>query len=256
MLRAEVEQPGGLLIGLGGNGEICLRSTFEVDRRATEHTTQRAAQTRHTQTPSGIGRPKSKHRAPLGRIFDGLSRPFRSNTSRSRAWASRSTAENARCIHQVAFLQADAVLSGESPSGGDRDLHDLCSRSLDLRGDRFVVGVEGELGMQIAVAGVDRVQDEEIAPLRDVVDLLQHLDELGARDDGVVQVVVGSDLGDGAERRLARFPQELAFRFVGGEPQVLRSVGEGNALDYLRLSINTVRVTCHLGQQDRGGIHR
>ena len=58
----------------------------------------------------------------------------------------------------------------------------------------------------------------------DLVDAPQHLDELGARHDRVVQVVVGSDAGDRAERRLAALPQQRPLGVVGRDAGRHRAV--------------------------------
>ena len=71
--------------------------------------------------------------------------------------------------------------------------------------------------VQVAVAGVEDVHRDERVRVGDLVDAPQHLDEAGARDDRVVQVVVGRDAGDRAERRLAALPQQRALGVVGGD---------------------------------------
>ena len=65
----------------------------------------------------------------------------------------------------------------------------------------------------------------------DRVDLAQHLDELRARHDRVVQVVVGRDAGDRAERRLAALPQQRPLGLVGRDPHRAGAVRAADALD-------------------------
>ena len=59
--------------------------------------------------------------------------------------------------------------------------------------------------------------DDELVRVGDLVDAAQHLDEPGARHDRVVQVVVGRDARDRAERRLAALPQQRPLGVVGGD---------------------------------------
>ena len=58
----------------------------------------------------------------------------------------------------------------------------------------------------------------------DLVDASQHLDQLRARHDRVVQVVVGRDASDRTERGLAALPQELALGVVGRDAADARAV--------------------------------
>ena len=69
--------------------------------------------------------------------------------------------------------------------------------------------------MQVAVAGVEHVHRDQLVRVGDLVDAPQHLDELRARHDRVVQVVVGRDARDRAERRLAALPEQRALGVVG-----------------------------------------
>ena len=47
---------------------------------------------------------------------------------------------------------------------------------------------------------------------------LEHLAEPGARDDPVLDVVARADPSHGGESRLARLPDQGAFRLAGGHP--------------------------------------
>src|SRR5436190_8367642 len=60
-------------------------------------------------------------------------------------------------VHQVALLDADAVLAGEAAAGGDAQLEDLMTRLLGPIGLRRIVGVKQDQGVQVAVAGVEDV---------------------------------------------------------------------------------------------------
>ena len=71
--------------------------------------------------------------------------------------------------------------------------------------------IEHDERVQVAVAGVEHVHRDELVRVGDLVDAAEHLDELRAGHDRVVQVVVGRDAGDRAERRLASLPQQRAL---------------------------------------------
>ena len=89
--------------------------------------------------------------------------------------------------------------------------------------DAGLAPVEHEQRMQVAVAGVEHVHHDDVVRVGDLVHAPQHLDELGARHDRVVQVVVGRDARDRAERRLAALPQQRALGVVGRDPHARRA---------------------------------
>ena len=91
--------------------------------------------------------------------------------------------------------------------------------------DAGLAAVEHDERVQVAVAGMEHVHHDELVGRRDLVHAAQHLDELGARHDGVVQVVVGCDAGDRAERRLASLPQQHAFGVVRSDAHARCTVG-------------------------------
>ena len=99
---------------------------------------------------------------------------------------------------------------------GAAQLHDraqhLLTRGLDLVQDLAVAKVEKDVGMQVAVAGVEHVRHRKLVVLADLAHRGQHLGQPGPRDHAVVQVVVGLDPPERPDRALAAGPQELALR--------------------------------------------
>src|SRR6516165_11205968 len=67
--------------------------------------------------------------------------------------------------HQLAFLDADAVLAGEAPAELDAELEDLGAAHLGALELRPVIGIVEDQGMQIAVAGMENVGDVEAIAL-------------------------------------------------------------------------------------------
>ena len=120
--------------------------------------------------------------------------------------------------HEVALLDADAVLARQHPAGFDRGEHDLLARGVHLLEHAGLARVERQQRMEVAVARVEHVQHPQTTRRGDLVDSTEHLDESRARHHGVVQVVVGGDARDGAERRLAALPQQLPLGLVGRDP--------------------------------------
>src|SRR5262245_9900750 len=112
--------------------------------------------------------------------------------------------------HEVALLEAHAVLAREAAAHVDAQLEDLGARLLGSLGLGRIVGVVEDERMQVAVAGVEDVGHPETVVVADVRNLDQHLAEAPERDNAVHAVVVG-DAADGAERRLAPLPDGRAL---------------------------------------------
>ena len=105
--------------------------------------------------------------------------------------------------HEVALLDADAVLAGQDPA----DLH---AEPQDVGAERFrlvqlarLVGVVEDERMQVAVAGVEDVGAAQSVFALHLLDAPQHPPDLAARDGAVHAVVVGRDAADRGKRRLA-----------------------------------------------------
>ena len=113
-----------------------------------------------------------------------------------------------------------------TPPTVDARPQDRVAGVVDPLPDARLAGVEHDQRVQVAVAGVEDVHHREPLLAGDRVDLAQHVDELRARHDRVVQVVVGRDAGDRAERRLAALPEQRPLRLVGRDPHRARAVGE------------------------------
>src|SRR5215475_5644049 len=93
--------------------------------------------------------------------------------------------------------------------------------------------------MQIPVARMKDVRDAEPDLFGELVDLAQDARDFGARDDAVLDEIVGADPSDGGERALASLPHEHALGLVAGTPDLDRSclAGEldrilGRVLDF------------------------
>ena len=125
--------------------------------------------------------------------------------------------------HEVALLEPDAVLAAQHAAGGDARAHDRLAGGVHPLPDPGLARVEHEDRVQVAVAGVEDVHDDEVVLGRDLVDLAQHLDQPGAGHDRVVQVVVGRDAGDRAERRLAALPQQRPLAPASAATRTLRA---------------------------------
>ena len=165
-------------------------------------------------------RPSSAQRCSVGNTLPGLSRPLSSKAHLSRCCCVEiGLREHHR--HQVALLDADAVLAGEHAADLDAELEDLGAELLGLVELARLVGVVEDQRMQVAVAGMEHVGDAQAVVLRQLADALEHLRQLGARDGAVHAVVVGRDAPDRRERGLAAGPEQqpllLRRRHLAGD---------------------------------------
>src|SRR5262245_3170042 len=87
--------------------------------------------------------------------------------------------------HEVGFLQADAVLAGDRPTDIGADLHDLGARLDHPRLFTRLARIVEDVGMEVAVAGVEHVADAEARGGDDLVHAAEHVRQLRARDDAV-----------------------------------------------------------------------
>ncbi len=73
--------------------------------------------------------------------------------------------------HEVALLQADAVLARQHSTGGDRDAHDLFAGGVHTVHHPWLALVEHQQRVQVSVAGVEHVHHQQLVALDDLVDL-------------------------------------------------------------------------------------
>src|SRR5262249_59323765 len=92
--------------------------------------------------------------------------------------------------------------------------HDFISGFLALIALRGIAAVEQDQGMQVAVAGVEDVADDQAILLADALDLRQRSRDFGAWDDAILSVVSRGYAAHGPERGLAAQPQQLALFFL------------------------------------------
>ena len=96
--------------------------------------------------------------ASSGKTLAGFSRHAGSNTLLMRICTSRSVAVELR-RHQLAFLDADAVLAGQTAAKLDAEPQNGCARNFRPVGFIGAVGIVENERVEIAVAGVEDVRD-------------------------------------------------------------------------------------------------
>ena len=158
--------------------------------------------------------------------------------------------------HQVALLDADAVLAGQHAADLDAELEDLGAELLGAVEFAGLVGVVEDERMQIAVAGMEHVGDAQAVFLRQLRDAREHQRQLGARDGAVHAVVVRRDAADRRERRLAPGPEQQPLLFRGRDLARHRAAVARDRLDALDQMIDLGRRPVELDDQQRLDVER
>src|SRR6185436_8435212 len=100
-------------------------------------------------------------------------------------------------------------------------LEDLARQLLGALGLALDGAVVADEGVEVAVAGVEDVGHLHVVLGRELIDAVEHLGQLRARDDAVLDEVVRADAAHRRERRLAGLPEELALGLVARDPHVV-----------------------------------
>lgn len=93
--------------------------------------------------------------------------------------------------HVLELLGADAVFTGDAAAGRHADTQDLASGGQYPLCFFWVATVVADVGMQVAVAGMEHVGEGQLIAGGDGGDLLQCVDELGAGHHSIQHVEVG-----------------------------------------------------------------
>src|SRR5205814_9250258 len=95
--------------------------------------------------------------------------------------------------HVIELVGADAVLAGDAPAGRDAGRHDLLAGQVDPADDVGITPVERDVGVQVAIAGVEDIADAQPVAIPDLGDTVHDLGQRGAGDHGVLHGEVGRD---------------------------------------------------------------
>ena len=105
-------------------------------------------------------RPSSAQRCSCGKTLPGLSSPLASKAHFTRCCWLRSISENI-IGHQVALLDADAMLAGENAPDLDAELENFGAELFGLLQLTRDIGIIENERMQIAIAGMKHVGDAQ-----------------------------------------------------------------------------------------------
>ena len=117
--------------------------------------------------------------ASSGKTLAGFSRHLGSNT-RLDAHLHVEVGRRELRRHQLAFLDADAVLAGEAAAELDAEPQDSCARKFRPVGLFGAVGIVENQRMEIAVAGVEDVGDLQAVLGADLADPRQRVRQLAS----------------------------------------------------------------------------
>src|SRR5581483_1521544 len=111
-----------------------------------------------------------------------------------------------------------------------------------------VAMIEKDQWMEITVAGVKDVADDQAEALGDLVDPQQRGRELGARDHAIQHIVGRRYTADGAKGFFAALPEQRAFPAIAGAAHLARMMLEANVPDFGGLRFGTFPQSFHFDQ--------
>jgi hypothetical protein len=158
--------------------------------------------------------------------------------------------------HVVLLLGPDPVLPGEHPARIHADAQDLPSdgaHALELLG---IALIEGDVGVQIPVPGVQDVGDADAARLGGPVDPVDHLGQARAGNDRIVHVEVGREASHRAERPLASAPEREPLRLITRHAHLDGAVLGTACLHPLALRRDRLGRAVQLDEQHGAGVTR
>ena len=126
-------------------------------------------------------------------------------------------------VHVGSLVQPDTVLSGDRSPGVHTGLHDLLRCRLHATHLVLVSAVEEDVGVQVAVSGVEDVRDIQVIARSDLLDARQDLRQPGAWHGGVLDEQVGRDSSHRAEGLLATLPESGPVLRRGGQSDLGRA---------------------------------
>src|SRR6478672_7760451 len=158
--------------------------------------------------------------------------------------------------HQIALLDADAVLAGEHAAKLDAAAQDVGAEGLRPCHLAGLVGIVEDQGMKIAVAGVKYVGDPKLVFLRELADARQRLRQRAAWDGTVHAEIVRRDAPDRRERPPAAGPEQIALGFRSGNLAGGRAAALRNRLDAADQLVDLDAGTIELDDQKRLDVER
>ena len=156
--------------------------------------------------------------------------------------------------HVRTLFDAHAMLPRDRAVALDTELDDGFARQKDLFLDFQVAGIEGDAGVQVAIAGMENVAQDETVVVADFVDRGEGVGEAAARDGDVYQIEVRSEARQRTRCALASVPDLGALGFALGNTQVITAVALQDVADLLHLCIEAGRVAVYLDNQRGFGI--
>src|SRR5260221_12728838 len=130
--------------------------------------------------------------------------------------------------HEVALLNADAVLAGENATDLDAEAQDIGAERFGALELARLVGIVKDQRMEVAVAGMKDVGDAQPIVVGQDPHARQHLGQAAARNGAVHAVVIRRDPPDRGEGSLAAGPEGKPFLLALADPDRDRRVPLGD----------------------------
>ena len=148
------------------------------------------------------------------------------------------------------------MLPGDAPAGGHAGLYYGCARLDHAIQFTRHAHVEKDIGVQIAVAGVEDISDFKTITLTDFGDFSHDLGQPATRHYSILNIVIGRQGPQRAKGLLAPFPQELPLGLALGHPYLARAIARANGLHQSHAPLGVLAHALQLNQENGGRVAR
>src|SRR2546423_1414101 len=160
-----------------------------------------------------------------------------------------------RCLVEDGFhvshlVQADTMLAGYAATRVDARLHDLLHRAMHALALRRIIRAIGNVGVQVAIARVEYIANDDMISVTDLVDRLENLRKLCAGDHSVLHDQVRSETPLCPKGFLAALPQLHSFGFITRDANIARTALVANATNRFQIGGDSRLQTIELDEQD------
>ena len=137
--------------------------------------------------------------------------------------------------HLVDFFHANAVFAGDGAADFNADFQDPAAQLLGSLEFALDIGIIEDQRMQVAVAGMENIDDRQLVFFRQLIDVRQNGRYLVAWNGAIHAVVVGRQAAHCRESRLAAGPEFRALLFVCGNADFTSAGAAQNLLRSFKL---------------------
>src|SRR5437764_6670474 len=154
--------------------------------------------------------------------------------------------------HKLAFLDANPVLTSQTPTHLNTVFHHLATSSMHpLKQCRIIwVGTQ-QHRVEVPVASVEELTRANCVALTDAIHLVQHLSQATTGDGDIDGIISGHFTSDRPTCTLACLPDSSTFLIIASDPHAMSPITLQDLYDLLHLRLKALHIAIDLDNQDR-----